>query len=116
MRNVEMSKPHLELMSLYRTVRGRIDPDVLARAQSRALAPVSAEGGTVPFDKESARKAVALFLQSRPDGAMAKQVMERLRAQEDAPPARAHAPAQPKPAARASAPKKRRGFFSWLYE
>lgn len=83
-----MSKdPKAELLQQIRSIRRRIDPAVLARAEAAAQAVEAARTGTdaqappaeVPYDKEAAREAVTAFLRSRNDGGrFAMQLMENL--------------------------------------
>ena len=87
--------PKAELLRQIRTIRSRLDPEVLAKAEAVAQAmqpgarrqapePVT-EPATEPYDKEAARKAVLLFLQSRHDGGkFAATVMERMKQPEQA--------------------------------
>lgn len=81
-----MSKdPKAELLQQIRTIRRRIDPAVLARAEAAAQAVESARADAqapsteVPYDKEAAREAVTAFLRGRNDGGrFAMQLMENL--------------------------------------
>lgn len=90
-----------ELLRQIRTIRQRIDPDVLSQAaaaaqttpMARAAGMVGGAGRTqpdagpdmVPYDKEAARDAVMQFLQARGDrGRFALQLMERLKQAEQA--------------------------------
>ncbi|KPF86484.1 hypothetical protein IP70_09495 [alpha proteobacterium AAP38] len=77
-----------ELLRQIRTIRRRIDPDVLARAQKAAEAADAARTlppDQVPYDKDAARDVVASFLQSRNDGGrFAMALMENLKKPEAA--------------------------------
>ncbi|MFV3128436.1 hypothetical protein [Niveispirillum sp. KHB5.9] len=77
-----------ELLRQIRTIRRRIDPDVLARAQKAAEAAEAARTlppDQVPYDKDAAREVVAAFLRSRNDGGrFAMTLMENLRKPEEA--------------------------------
>ncbi|MFM2044811.1 MAG: hypothetical protein RLY86_3387 [Pseudomonadota bacterium] len=87
--------PKAELLRQIRTIRARLDPNVLAKAERAAQATQpggqgpgadpGADPGVEPYDKEAARNAVMLFLQSRHDGGrFATQVMEKLKQPEAA--------------------------------
>lgn len=89
--------PKADLLNQIRTIRARLDPDVLARAEVAAaeqMAQAMKPGGkgsqppqpeTEPYDKETAREAVMLFLQSRHDGGkFATKVMEAMKQPERA--------------------------------
>lgn len=90
--------PKAELLRQIRTIRARLDPEVLARAEqvARRVQPGSkpmAAPATEPYDKDAARNAVMLFLQSRQDGGrFATRVMEALKQPEQAAQAYGKAP------------------------
>ncbi|KKJ77459.1 hypothetical protein WH95_07095 [Kiloniella litopenaei] len=56
-----------------RSLRGKLDPKILKEVELRM-------NGQVPYDKESARKTVELFLHARHDqGAFAEKVLNALK-------------------------------------
>ncbi|WP_417428996.1 hypothetical protein [Kiloniella sp.] len=56
-----------------RSLRGKLDPKILKEVELRM-------NGQVPYDKESARKTVELFLHARHDqGAFAEKVLKALK-------------------------------------
>ncbi len=98
------SDPRDELLRQIRSIRRRVDPDVLTRAAAAAsttdaakaagVAPAAGPGtgpntgpntGEVRLDMSWAKQAVELFLRSRNDGGrFAMQLMERMRRPEEA--------------------------------
>jgi len=95
--------PKAELLRQIRTLRRRIDPAVLAKAEQAAQAAESAREqaqaikqkaaalleaertGQVPYDKEAARAAVMQFLQAKHDGGrFATKLMEELKRPDEA--------------------------------
>lgn len=77
-----------ELLRQIRTIRQRIDPAVLARAERAAQTAEAARTlppDQVPYDKEAAREAVTAFLRGRNDGGQfAQKLMENLKKPESA--------------------------------
>lgn len=78
--------PKAELLRQIRTIRSRLDPDVLAKAEEVArrmqpgARPPAPPPEMEPYDKETARQAVMLFLQSRSDnGLLAARIMEAMK-------------------------------------
>ncbi|MFD2207174.1 hypothetical protein [Kiloniella antarctica] len=62
-----------EVLKSLKTIRDKLDPDVLKEIELRMK-------GQVPYDKESAHKAVELFLQGRHDqGAFAEKIIKALK-------------------------------------
>jgi hypothetical protein len=108
--------PREQLRVQIRTLRARIDPDVLARAEQAAqaadaarTAKASAGPVSLPFDKDNARTAVQMFLQSRNDGgAFASKVMRMMEAAPK--PEQAAKAYQPK-----APPKPKPGFLKRLF-
>lgn len=80
--------PKTELLRQIRTIRRRIDPDVLARAEQAAQAADAARTlppDQVPYDKQAARDVVSAFLQARNDGGkFAMALMENMKKPETA--------------------------------
>jgi hypothetical protein len=56
-----------ELKRHIKEQKARVDPEVLKRAEEAARARMPSGGTSVPYDRESAAKAVELFLRSHPD-------------------------------------------------
>lgn len=86
------SDPRDELLRQIRSIRRRVDPDVLTRAAAAAsttdaarAAGVAPDTGVVRLDMSWAKQAVEMFLRSRNDGGrFAIQLMERMRRPEEA--------------------------------
>ena len=64
---VNRDKALEELKRRIQEQRERVDPDVLKQAEEAAKEHMQRSKSTVPYDRDSAVKAVELFLKSHPD-------------------------------------------------